>query len=193
MPELVSITLLNWNGRDFLDNCLDSVLAQTYPNIELIVVDNASTDGSVAWLEEHFGSKITLIVNSANIGFSRGMNVGMKAASGRYIMPLNFDVIMEPGYVAAMVAGIEENARVGSVSGKLLRFTADGKTRTIDSTGHLIFNNRYVVNRGEDQTDAGQFDQADMVFGTCGAAPLYKKTMLDDIAFNGQYYDEAFS
>lgn len=188
----VSVTLLNWNGKDFLKDCVDSVLAQTYSEIEIIVVDNASSDGSVGWLREHYGSKLRIIENASNLGFSRGMNVGIQAARGMYIIPLNFDVIMELDFVEKMVATAETDDRVGSVSGKLLRFGSSGKTKIIDSTGHLIFNNRYVINRGEDQEDAGQFDARDFVFGTTGAVPLYKKDMLDDIAFEGQYYDEAF-
>jgi GT2 family glycosyltransferase len=192
MPKLVSVTLLNWNGLKFLSGCIDSVLAQTYPSIELIVVDNASSDDSVRWLTERYGNKINLIVNSANIGFSRGMNVGIKAAAGDYIMPLNFDVIMDNGFVAAMVDAIESGERVGSVSGKLLRLGDEGKTHVIDSTGHQIFKNRYVTNRGEDQQDKGQYDTGDLVFGTCGAVPLYSREMLNDIAYGGEYYDESF-
>lgn len=188
----VSVTLLNWNGRNFLKDCVDSVLNQTYDEIEIIVVDNASSDGSVEWLKEHYGDKIMIIENPENLGFSRGMNVGIKAAGGAYIIPLNFDVIMETDFVEKMVESVEAGDRVGSVSGKLLRFSSSGRSKIIDSTGHLIFNNRYVINRGEDREDEGQFESRDLVFGTCGAVPLYKKTMLDDIAYEGQYYDEAF-
>lgn len=192
MPEPVSITLLNWNGREFLAGCLDSVLAQTYPNIELIVVDNASSDGSVEFLKERYGDRINLIVNPANIGFSRGMNVGIKAAKGSYVMPLNFDIVMDREFVTAMVAAIAKDERAGLVSGKLLRFDTEGKTRIIDSTGHVIYKNRYLTNRGEDTEDTGQFDSPDEVFGTCGAAPLYRRTMIEDITWQGEFYDESF-
>ncbi len=189
---LVSIVLLNYNGRAFLASCLDSVLAQDYPLIEVIIVDNASTDGSLGILEEPRFAAFKLIKNEDNEGFARGMNIGMAAAAGEYIMPLNFDVVMEPRFISQMAVAADQGDKVGSVSGKLLRLGDAGKTNVIDSTGHVIFKNRYVINRGEDAPDTGQFDKPDFVFGTCGAIPLYKKTMLDDIAWQGQYYDESF-
>ncbi len=189
---LVSIVLLNYNGGKFLAGCLDSVLDQDYQNVEVIIVDNASTDGSLDILDDSRYAAFKVIKNPGNEGFSRGMNIGMAMAAGEYVMPLNFDVVMEPGFITEMVAAATLDPRVGSVSGKLLRLGDAGKTNVIDSTGHVIFKNRYVINRGEDRVDTGKFDRPDFVFGTCGAAPLYKKTMLDDIAWEGQYYDESF-
>jgi GT2 family glycosyltransferase len=189
---LVSIVLLNYNGGGFLVKCLDSILAQDYPAVEVIIVDNASTDGSLEILKTPAYVSFRLIANPKNEGFSRGMNIGMAAASGDFIMPLNFDIILEPDFISRMVETAESSDNIGSVTGKLLRLNDTGKTNIIDSTGHLIFTNRYLINRGEDQEDTGQFDRPDLVFGTCGAVPLYKRTMLDDIAYEGQYYDEAF-
>lgn len=190
--KTVSIVLLNYNGGGFLAPCLDSVLSQDYPALEVIIVDNASTDGSLKVLDDPRYARFKLIANADNEGFSRGMNIGMAASNGEYVMPLNFDIIMEPDFISRMVAAAESGDRIGSVSGKLLRLDDNGKTSTIDSTGHLVFNNRYVINRGENQADTGQYDRADLIFGTCGAVPLYKKEMLDDIAYEGEYYDEAF-
>lgn len=191
MPD-VSIVLLNYNGGGWVAPCLDSVLASDYPSLEVIVVDNASNDGSMAVLREERFKDIKVIQNDANLGFAKAMNIGMKAAQGRYIIPLNFDVTMEPDFISRMVEAAEADERIGSVSGKLLRLNDEGKTDVIDSTGHLIFTNRYCINRGEGQRDTGQFDTPDFVFGTCGAVPLYKREMLDDIAYRGEYYDESF-
>jgi GT2 family glycosyltransferase len=188
----VTVVLLNWNGRDFLAPCIEAVLSQTYSPIELIVVDNGSSDGSIEFIRKKYGEQLTIIENGVNLGFSRAMNIGMAAAAGKYIMPLNFDIIMNADFISRMVEAAETAEDIGSISGKLLRLSNEGKTDIIDSTGHLIFNNRYVINRGEDQKDTGRFDTPGFVFGTCGAVPLYKKDMLDDIAYEGQYYDEAF-
>lgn len=192
MSKLVSVTLLNWNGREFLTGCLDSVLAQTYQNIEVIVVDNASSDDSVDFIKATYEGALRLVENATNIGFSRGMNQAIGMTSGAYVVPLNFDVILEPDFIAQMVASVEADSEIGSVSGKLLRFNENGKTRVIDSTGHVIHKNRYVVNRGGDQLDVGQFDAEDFVFGTTGAVPLYRREMLEDIAYKGEYFDESF-
>lgn len=189
---LVSIVLLNYNGGQFLSGCIDSVLGQNYPALEVIIVDNASQDGSAILLVTSFSDKATIIRNDQNIGFSRGMNQGIKASSGEYVMPLNFDIIMDFDYVSRMVEALESDPACGSVSGKLLRFNDQGKTDVIDSTGHVIFKNRYAMNRGEDIIDTGQHDVEDVVFGTTGAAPLYRRQMLDDIAWEDEYFDESF-
>ncbi len=190
--SLVSVVLLNWNGRKFLAGCLESVFSQDYPEVEVIVVDNASTDGSAGWLAEAYAGRLTLIANEVNTGFSRGMNTGLRSAKGSYLMPLNFDILLRPDFITQMVKALEEDPRRGSISGKLLRFNEDGMTDVIDSTGHVIHKNRYVINRGEDQTDHGQFDRADLVFGTSGAVPMYRREMLEDIAWNNEYFDESF-
>jgi GT2 family glycosyltransferase len=192
MDKKVSVALLNWNGRKFLSACIDSILAQTYPDVELIVVDNASTDGSVNLIKESYGGALRLIENTANVGFSRGMNQAIAESSGSYIVPVNFDIIMGPDFITRLVEAADKDPKIGSLSGKLLRFNEQGRTNVIDSTGHVIHKNRYAINRGEDQIDNGQFDKEDYVFGTTGAVPLYRREMLDDIAWQGEYFDASF-
>lgn len=187
----VSVIVLNWNGLKFISECIQSVLAQTHPEIELIVIDNASTDGSADLIKRNF-PQIRLIENPANFGFSKAINQGIEASSSFCLMPLNFDVLLDKDFVSEMVKAIEADERIGSVSGKLLRLDEDGKTNIIDSTGHVIFTNRYVVNRGEDKEEIGQYNHGDVVFGTCGAAPLYRCEMLEDIKVDGEYFDESF-
>lgn len=189
--KLVSIILLNWNGKTFLEQCIASVLSQTYFPIELFVIDNASTDGSADWIKKNFAS-LTLIENEQNIGFAGAINQGIRIATGAYIIPLNFDVILTDNFVEEMVKAAEDNENVGSVSGKLLRFEKQEEMPHIDSTGHVVFRNRLAVNRGESEIDRGQYDVEEEVFGTCGAAPLYRREMLEDVKVDGEYYDESF-
>ncbi len=191
MSELVSITLLNWNGKQFIEECIESVLAQTYSHIQFTIIDNCSTDGSPELIEEKYPG-IQLVKNKQNVGYSRAHNQGIKMAQGSLIIPLNYDVVLDKEFVAELVGAIDADDKIGSVSGKLLRLTEDGKTDTIDSTGHLIFSNRYVVNRGEDKQDTGQYDTPDEIFGVCGAASLYRRDMLEDIKVNEEYLDEDF-
>jgi len=91
-----------------------------------------------------------------------------------------------------MVRAIEADERVGWVPGKPLRLNENGRTNIIDSTGHVIFNNRYVINRGEDKEDTGQYDEGSFVFGTCGAVPLYRREMLEDVKIGDEYFDESY-
>lgn len=187
----VSVIVLNWNGGRLVERCVAAVYEQTYGPVELIIVDNGSSDGSLKRLQDLY-PRAKYILNEQNLGFSRAVNQGIQSAGGEYILPLNLDVIMTNDFVEKMVSTIESGERVGSVSGKLLRFREDEGTDIIDSTGHVICRNRYVLNRGDGEEDAGQYDTAEPVFGTCGAAPLYKRRMLDDIAVNGEVFDEDF-
>jgi len=189
--KLVSVIILNWNGKELLLDCVDSALKQTYQPIELIVVDNASTDGSLALLKERYPDLRT-VENQTNLGFSKSMNKGIGECKGDYIMPLNYDVILESNFVEEMVKSAEMRDEIGSVSGKLLRFNREGGRSIIDSTGHILFRNRLSVNRGESEVDDGQYEEVEFVFGTCGAAPLYKREMLEDVKVDGEYYDEDF-
>jgi GT2 family glycosyltransferase len=124
----VTVVLLNWNGRDFLAPCIEAVLSQTYSPIELIVVDNGSSDGSIEFIRKKYGEQLTIIENGVNLGFSRAMNIGMAAAAGKYIMPLNFDIIMNADFISRMVEAAETAEDIGSISGKLLRLIIEGKT-----------------------------------------------------------------
>ena len=189
---LVSVVLLNFNGGAFLRDCVDHVLAQDYANVEIILVDNASGDGSMDLVEEARYASVVPIVNDANIGFSRAMNRGIAAAGGEYLLPLNFDVLLRPQYIGALVAAMEADVGVGSATGKLLRFDVNGPTGIVDSAGHAIYTNRYVRNIGEGEPDEGQFDAVEEVFGITGAAPVYRRAMLDDIAYDGEIFDESF-
>lgn len=190
--SLVSIVILNWNCQQFLPQCIESVLKQTYDTIELVLMDNASTDGSIAWMNEHY-PEINVIQNEENLGFAKAHNLGIQQTHGEYYMPLNPDVALTPTFVAEMVRGFEEDATIGSVTGKVYFTDDQGQpSRKLYTTGHLLTKNRKPSNRGYKQIDKGQFEQRDYVFGVNGACPLFKREMLEDIAMDGEYFDEIF-
>lgn len=188
---LVSIIIVNYNAGDFLRRCLTYVMQQTYPAWEVIIVDNASQDDSLAQVEGL--DRVTIIRNRSNVGFAAGQNQGIAAARGAYLMPLNFDIRMTPTFLVELVAALEADATVGSACGKLLRMTPDWTpTQEIDTTGLLMPKSLAPTSRGHGQLDRGQFDHSTVVFGAQGAAPLYRREMLEDIAFDGQLFDERF-
>lgn len=186
--EQVSVIILNWNGKHLIGDCIESVMKQNYPKIEIIVIDNGSTDGSVSYLKKNF-SDTKLIANEENLGFAKAMNMGFKEAKGEYLIPLNNDVKLEPNFVEEMVFAAKEPS-VGLVSGKLIK-AGSLQSEVIDSAGHVLFKNRLPRNRGVG-LHVSQLNEEKYVFGACGAAPLYKREMLDDIAIDGEYYDENF-
>ena len=200
--KLVSVIVINFNGLADLPGCLESLRVQDYPDIELILFDNCSTDGSADLLREFAGAPANrqrfaagspgLVTNNTNAGFSPALNHGIRGSSGEYVMPLNTDVVLGPSFISELVRTIEENPRVGSVSGKLLRFPPFGEGNIIDSAGHVIFRNRLAENRGEGERGSASCMEPSEVFGTCGAAGLYRREMLEDIEVNGEYFDEQF-
>jgi GT2 family glycosyltransferase len=190
MPGFVVI--VNWNCQRFLKDCIDSVYNQIYNDIELLVIDNASTDGSVEFLRKEY-PQLQVLVNSKNEGFSRAHNRGIRMSSGEYYMPLNPDVILTENHVTEMVKAIEKDERIGWVSGKLYLVAPDGtKTDRIYSTGHIIFKDGNSANRGAGEDDWGQYDDSGYIFGANGAAPLYKREMLEDTRIRGNYFEEMF-
>jgi GT2 family glycosyltransferase len=190
IPE-VSIIIINYNAGPYLKQCLQSVWEQTFTDYETIVVDNASADNSLSTVAED--KRLTIIRNNQNLGFATAQNQGMRLARGRYLMPLNFDIILAPTFLQEMVAAIEQSEQIGAVSGKLLRMQPNGQpTGRIDNAGLLMPRSRFPVHRGAGEIDRGQYDQPALVFGAMGAAALYRREMLDDIAYQGQFFDESF-
>lgn len=199
---LVSVVVINFNGIGDLPACLESLADQDYPDIELVLVDNCSTDGSGELMrkfaedpgnrEKFSAGSPRLLLNDTNAGFSPALNQGIRGSVGELVMPLNTDVVLDGTFVSRMVAALEGEPRCGSVSGKLLRFPALDRDGIIDSAGHLIFRNRLAENRGEGEVGSTSYLEQCEVFGTCGAAALYSREMLDDIEVMGEYFDEDF-
>ncbi len=187
---LVSIVILNFNGKKFIKDCLDTVLAQDYQNSQVIVIDNFSSDESPKMIEEYL-PKIEMVNNSSNLGFARAMNVGIEKSRGDFILTLNVDVTLEPDFLSQAVSSITEDDRIGSVSGKIYRMERTDPL-TIDSTGHIIFKNRLFTDRGEGLLDTGQFDKKEEIFGPCAGAALYRRSMLEDVKVDGEYFDSDF-
>lgn len=192
---MVSVIIVNWNGAQYLPTCLSALIQQTYTPLEIVIVDNASTDDSCQVIEmfQHRHQELralTLIKNTCNAGFCRGNNQGIQHAHGEFILLLNADVTLTPDFIAHLVHLMSSDPMIGITLGKLV----SGDDPTIfDSTGIVILKNRRALDRGQYEKDHGQYDVREEVFGASGAACLYRKTMLEQIAFSEQeYLDEVF-
>ena len=172
-----SVVIPNWNGRRFLAACLKSLQEQTYTDIEIIVVDNASDDGSQALVREGF-PQVRLITLSENRGFTGACNIGMQAACGDIIALLNNDTEADVNWVNAIVEGFCNHQEVGMVASKMLLFDRRDHFHT---AGDTFATDGSAGNRGAWERDVGQYDRAEYVFGACGGAAAYRKSMLDDI------------
>jgi GT2 family glycosyltransferase len=162
---------------------------QTYKNIEINIIDNNSSDGSIDFIKNNF-PEIKLILNTQNRGFSIAHNQAIRISSGDYIIPLNFDITLTPTFVEEMVKAVETSPDTGIVSGKLY-ITTDHKTNILDSTG-ITMKGMFPADRGQYETDSGQFNELEHVFGASGATPLFRREMLEDIKLNNEYFDEDF-
>lgn len=191
---MVSVLIATYNSAPFLEACLASIRRQTHGSVEIIIVDNASTDGTRKILEQ-WGERAKIVFNENNIGFSAAQNQGIRAAAGDWLLALNPDVVLSPGFIAEMVGAGNLDPKVGSVSGKLLRWhpsTEPEFSRIIDSTGIYFTPSLRHLDRGAERMDRGQFDALEYVFGASGAAALYRRKMVEDISVEGEFFDEQF-
>lgn len=184
-PPLVSAVVVNWNGADCLDACLGSLLAQTWPVLEIVVVENGSTDGSRELLRARYGRHVTVIESPVNLGFAAGNNLGIRAAKGAYLALLNNDAVARPEWIAALVSAAEADARVGMCASKVLVLGADG---VIDSAGLLLSADGIGRGRGRLERDGEAYSRAEEALIPSACAALYRRAMLDEIGL----FDEDF-
>jgi GT2 family glycosyltransferase len=190
----VAVTIVTFNSERFIGQSLQYVLEQDYPAFEVVVVDNASSDETGAILEQ-FEHKVKVVYNEHNVGFAAGQNQAMGLSQADWLLALNPDVRLTPNFVTLLVAAGEAEPTVGSVCGKLLGMSSDltiPKEPVFDSTGIFFTPNLRHFDRGSQIPDKGQYEQTEYVFGATGAACLYRRKMMDDIAINGEYFDSDF-
>ena len=158
---------------------MQALRRQTFPDIEVLLVDNGSTDGSQAYVREHF-PEVRLVELAENRGFTGACNAGWAAAQGEFILLLNNDTEADAGWVAAVVAAFHRHPRAGIVASKLLLYD---RRDHFHSAGDYYRIDGLPGNRGVWQQDVGQFDSEELVFSACGAAAGYRQTMLAEIGF----------
>src|SRR5579883_2112437 len=182
--DCISVTIVTYNSGRFIKRCLESVLAQRYTNKEIIVVDNASTDGTIDILEQ-FEDRIRVYYNDDNIGFAAAQNQAIRLSNGDWVLTLNPDVLLLPNFIQALVDAGQFDARIGTVCGKLLTMTSHFEIparAVVDSTG-IYFNPMLRhLDRGSQEIDNGHYLNYEYVFGATAAAALYRREMIDDIS-----------
>jgi len=173
---MVSVIVPNWNGKHFLEECLNCLRDQTYQDFEIIVVDNGSIDGSVEFVKKTFpeGQIISLPLNK---GFSGAANEGIKSAKGKFIALLNNDTMVDDRWLEELVKGISGSEDIGFCASKVFCLPRKGE---IDSAGDSY--TRYgVAFKRRDRIGKNVFLQRELVFGACAVAALYRSSMLEEI------------
>jgi len=184
MSPRVSVVVVNWNGLPHLQRCLPALLAQTFTDFEVILVDNGSTDGSVEWVSRGY-SQIRLLRNRTNLGFAAANNQAIRASSAPFVATLNNDTVPESDWLAALTEVAESEPAVGMLASKML--FAD-RPQVINSTGICMDAVGIAWDRrGGEPDDEGETEPVE-VFGPCAGAALYRRAMLDQIGL----FDERF-
>jgi GT2 family glycosyltransferase len=173
----VSVIVVNWNRRDLLRACLESLALQTQKDLEIIVVDNGSADGSVEMVEREFPA-VKILRNAVNRGFCAANNQGIAASSGELVALLNNDAEADRGWVEALAKAILSAEDFGMAASKILVWEDPSR---IDKAGHLIYPDGQNRGRGTGETDRGQYDRIEETLWPDGCAAMYRRAMLDRI------------
>lgn len=181
-----SIIIPNLNGAGWLRDSIESIWAQTEQDFELIVVDNASTDESLAIARSYVGRpRYTLLENDCNTGFSRAVNQGIRIAKGTYVVLFNNDAFAEPDWLAQLIALAETDEKIFAVQSLMIRhFERD----LCDDAGDYVTLFGWACKRG-DGFFWKRYQKTQRIFSACGGASLYRRALFDEI---GGAFDETF-
>jgi GT2 family glycosyltransferase len=185
MTPRVTAIVLNYDGRELLEVILPSLRAQEYEHFETVVLDNGSSDGSVAYLREHWPQVRVISAGPVNIGVSAALNLAVRSARSELIALLNNDIELEPRWLGELVAALERHPEAATVAGKLLSFHRRGE---IDSAGDLFTRAATAFGRGAGEPDIGAYDLEEEVFAPTAGAALYRASAFDRVG----PFDEAF-
>lgn len=189
---LVSIVSVNYNQPEATLDMLDSLSKLTYPNFEVIVVDNASTSGDISIIKKHHPG-VQLIISDENLGFAGGNNLGIKASKGDYIMLLNNDTVVDPGFLEPLVHKFLSEPEAGAVSPKIIFHHTPGM---IQYAGLSEINSFTIRNKGRGYgvMDTGQYDQDSKTFFAHGAAMMVPRKVIKEVGLMTEifflYYEE---
>lgn len=190
VSSLVSIIIVNWNGKENLKECLASLAKISYSPYEIIVVDNGSTDGSVEEIEKRY-EDIKILRNKENLGFAEGNNVGYQKSEGKYILFLNNDTIVTPRFLDELVNFLEKNPQVGAVQSKIV-FHRPGTVLhgKINSVGSFLIGSGFLFHQGYGKDpDNPKYNHSREIFSVNGACFLVRRKVLEKIGvFDTDYF-----
>ncbi|HSG40682.1 MAG TPA: glycosyltransferase family 2 protein [Thermoanaerobaculia bacterium] len=187
---LVAVCIVTFNSAGDLPGCLQSVAALRHRPLEIVVVDCASSDGSLETARAHApaGLPLQAVALSENLGFAGGMNAALARTRAPFVLLLNADARPGPDYVTRLLErAAHPGLRAGAVTGRLVR--PDGR---LDACGMRLIPSWRHLDRGSGEEDRGQWAVPERVFGATGAASLFRREALDDVAVEGEVFDPRF-
>jgi len=177
LRPLISVVIPNWNGAHLLPTCLNSLRRQSCSEREIIVVDNASTDGSLELLARDY-SDVRVLALPRNTGFTGACNAGIRESLGEFVTLLNSDTEADEHWLAEVIAAFERHPEAGLVASKMLLFD---RRDMLHTAGDFVRLDGTPGNRGVWQRDEGQFDREEYVFSACGGSAAYRRAMLNEV------------
>ncbi len=176
MPKVV-VVIPTWNTRRWLPGCLNGLRAQTFQDFKTVIVDNGSTDGSVAFIKEYY-PEVRVIAFGENLGFAPAVNAGIRHSQSDYVALLNVDTEPDPNWLANLVAMIDESpAQIGSLASKMLSMA---NPDILDDAGNSFSWYGSARKRGKGQP-AHTCIETEEVLSACGGAAFYRRSFLDDV------------
>ncbi len=183
MPDIkskVSIIIPHWNNVDVISECLNSISSTDFSNLEIIIVDNASTDNSVKWIKYNYPS-VTLIENDKNYGYAGGCNIGADHANGEYLIFLNNDTIQEKNWVSSLVNTMTSNSRIAALQPKVLNYYNRNIFDYAGGSGGQMDVYCFPFARGrvfaKQEIDEGQYNNKEKCFWSSGTCFMVRKNL----------------
>ena len=191
-PPRVSVIIVTWNALPLLQQCLPSVVATDYSNLEIIVADNASTDGSAEWIEKTF-PQVRVVRHPQNWRFCKGNNRAVPYATGDYILLLNNDVEVPPDWLDPLVDTFEQDAEIGAAQPKMLQYDDRSRFEYAGAAGGFLDRVGYPFTRGRlfdtMEHDHGQYDTPRDIFWASGAALMMRRSALQRVGLLDERFD----
>lgn len=193
-PQLRPTTVasvVTWNHAHCIENCILSLLRQTRPPSEIFICDNASADSTREVLET-FKGRVTLFYSTENRGFCGGHNLALARTQSDFVLLVNPDVVLQTDYIEKATRTMFDDDKVGTVCGLLLQEGADPEARLVDGAGLIVARSRRFLLRYHAALAGNTSFRKEEVFGCDGALPFYRRSMINSLSFDGQFFDEMF-
>ncbi|MFA5358999.1 MAG: glycosyltransferase family 2 protein [Patescibacteria group bacterium] len=193
----ISINIVTYNAIHYIDECLRSVLNQTFQDFKIIVVDNASADGTLEHIKKNYPN-ITVLQNFKNLGFAKANNQAIKFWDSEYVLLVNQDVILQPEFLERIVKTADTHPRYGSFGGKVIKINNESNnsetsgSKIIDTTGITASKARRFVDRGAGEQDTNKYNKQEMVFGISGSLVLYRRSALEEVKLRNNRARESY-
>ena len=181
--NIIAVIIVNWNGKKFIEECLNGLNEQTFKDFSIIIVDNDSDDGSLEFVQKNY-PEVKTIPLAENLGFAVANNIAINSIDTEYVALLNNDAVPDPGWLENLLKALESHPKAGMAASKMLLYDHPD---IIDRAGDIYTTAATALLNGRGEPSKN-FNKPEWVFGACAGAALYRRRMFDEIGL----FDEDF-